>query len=531
MNLASARKVGHGRNWFAVLSVAVFCLVCVYPCAAQDDLGFGFASGMGGVSTDLGQSIAVDAAGNVYITGRFSFTADFDPGPNTATLTSAGGFDVFVQKLNAAGGLVWARAIGGTGIDVGIAVAVDGAGNVYTTGCFTGTADFDPGPGVANLTSAGGTFDADVFVSKLDFNGNFVWAKGLGGADSDWAEGIAVDAAGNVYTTGSFFDAADFDPGAATVTLNSGGGDDIYVSKLDSDGNFLWAVAMGGTGTDVGTDIAVDAAGGIYTTGSFQGTADFDPGGGVANRSSAGSDDIFVVKLTTDGNFIWASTMGGTNADVGLGIAVDGSGNAHTTGFFQSPADFDPGAGTRNLAGAGGNDIFVSKLDFNGNYLWAKGLGGPSTDVGEGIAVDAGGSVYTTGFFRGKADFNPGAGSTPLTSAGDSDIFVSQLDSEGNLVHAKAMGGLSTDVGESIAVDAFGSVYTTGFFSETADFDPRAFVNRRTSAGAVDIFASQLILSVPLSVASRWALGLLALVLLVAGCASIVRGRRVSGAG
>ena len=500
--------------------------------AADDDLGFGYAGSMGGTSTDLGQSTAVDAVGNVYVAGRFSFTADFDPGAGTVNLTSAGGFDLYVYKLNPGRNLVWARAMGGPGIDVGMGIAVDDSGNVYTTGCFTGTADFDPGPGTANLTSAGGEFDADVFVSKLDSNGNYAWAKQLGGVNSDWAEGIALDDSGNVYSTGSFFATGDFDPSGGTATLTSGGGDDAYVSKLDSDGNFVWAGAMGGPGSDAGSDIVVDALGGVYTTGFFSGTGDFDPSGATANLISAGSNDIFVSKLDSGGNFVWAGAMGGSSTDNGLGIAVDSTGNVYTTGSFEGTADFNPGGGTANLNGAGGTDIFVSKLDSGGSYVWAGRMGGPSADVGEGIAVDSAGEVYTTGFFRGEADFDPAPPDTPLYSVGDSDIFVSQLDTAGNFIHAKGMGGTGTDVGKGIVVDGAGSVYTTGFFSDTADLDPRAFNIMLTSAGGVDVFASKLIVTAPLGpVANLFALVLLSIILLVAGSLALKWRGPVRGGG
>jgi hypothetical protein len=159
------------------------------------------------------------------------------------------------------GDFVWAKAMGGTGPDWGDGMAVDSAGNVYTTGFFEGTVDFDPGAGVFNLTSAGGY---DIFVSKLDSTGNFVWAKCMGGTNGDYGTGIAVDSAGNVYTTGDFTGTADFDPGAVVFNLTSAGGYDIFVSKLDSTGNALWAKRMGGTGDDYGTGIAVDSAGNVH---------------------------------------------------------------------------------------------------------------------------------------------------------------------------------------------------------------------------------------------------------------------------
>ena len=318
------------------------------------------------------------------------------------------------------GDFVWAKRMGGTGADEGRGIALDSAGNVYTTGRFEGTVDFDPGAGTFTLTSAG---DNDIFVSKLDSEGNFLWAKAMGGTSGDEGRGIALDSAGNVYTTGRFEGTADFDPGTGTFNLTSAGGLDIFVSKLDSEGNFAWAKAMGGTHYDLGYGIAVDSVDNVYIVGAFGGTADFDPGAGTFNLTSADWNDIFVSKLDSAGNFVWAKGMGGTHDDYGFGIAVDSASNVYTTGRFSDTVDFDPGAGTFNLTSAGGDDIFVSKLDSAGDFVWAKGMGG----TGYGIAVDSAGNVYTTGSFISTADFDPEACAFNLTSAGIGDIFVSKL--------------------------------------------------------------------------------------------------------
>jgi len=193
---------------------------------------FVWVKATGGTNTDkdYGHGIAVDGAGNVYTTGYFAGTADFDPGPGTFNLTSAGIDDIFVSKLDSAGNFIWAKAMGGTSVGEGYGIAVDGAGNVYGTGIFAGTVDFDPGPGSFNLTSVLGNYD--IFVSKLNTAGDLVWAKAMGGTDADYGEGIAVDGAGNVYTTGGFYDTVDFDPGPGTFNLTSAGYEDVFVSKL-----------------------------------------------------------------------------------------------------------------------------------------------------------------------------------------------------------------------------------------------------------------------------------------------------------
>ena len=473
----------------ALVAVWLLCLGLDTTAHAQD---FVWAKGMGGSLDEVGYSIAVDASGNVYTTGFFRGTTDFDPGAGTANLTSEGGADIFVSKLDASGNFVWAKSMGGGEYDAGNSVAVDASGNVYTTGVFYGTVDFDPGEATTNLTPVG---ESDIFVSKLDADGNFVWAKSLGGGDYDAGNSIAVDALGNVYTTGDFKGTADFDPGAGKANLISTGGfADIFVSKLDPSGNFVWAKSLGGNGTDVGYSIAMDAAGNVYTTGYFQGTADFDPGVAMANLiSTEGFADIFVSKLDASGNFVWAKGMGGSSPDFGNSIAVDASGNVYTTGNFKGTADFDPGAATVNLTSSGSEDIFVSKLDASGNFVWARGMGGSSPDFGYSIAVDAWGNVYTTGDFAVQADFDPSAATANLTAPeGSRDIFVSKLDASGSFVWAKGMGGIGPDFGRSIAVDASSNVYTTGYFIITADFDPGEETAELTAVGAFDIFVSKL---------------------------------------
>jgi len=476
------------------LLAALVLLVAAQGAVAHGD--FVWARAMGGTGTDEGFAIAVDSAGNVYTTGTFWDTADFDPGTGTYNLTGTGGYTIFVSKLDSSGDFIWAKSMGGPmtdwNYDFGQGIAVDSAGNVYTAGHFSGTADFDPGPGTYNLTSADHL--DDIFASKLDSSGNFVWAKSMGGTGWDVGADIALDSSGNVYTTGYFTGTVDFDPGTGTYNLTSAGGVDIFVSKLDSDGNFVWAGAMGGTDSYdqgpsvIGQSIALDSAGNVYTAGHFSGTVDFDPGAGTYNLTSLGEEDIFVSKLDSDGNFVWAKRMGGTQGDGGGGIALDSAGNVHTTGSFRGTVDFDPGPGTYSLSGGG---CFVLKLDSGGNFVWARAMG----VQGNGIAVDSAGNVYTTGGFQGTVDFDPGPGTYYLTSDGrhDTAIFVSKLDSSGDFVWAGAMGGTGPDWGLGIAVDSAGYVHTTGrFFRRTTDFDPGPGTYNLSSAGDRDIFVSKL---------------------------------------
>jgi len=384
----------------------------------------------GAGSSENPQGLTVDGSGNVYITGYFSGSGDFEPGAGVTTLTSAGNLDMFVIKLSTAGVFSWAKRFGSTDGDFGLGIDSDSQGNAYITGCFRETVDFDPGAGVYNLTAAS-TGQFDVFVLKLDASGGFVWAKRVGGTGGDEAYGIKVDNSGAVYLSGLFELTADFDPGAAVYNLTSAGIHDVFILKLDSAGDFVWARRAGGTsGSEAGNSIAIDAAGNSYVTGTFMTTSDFDPGTGVYNLTSAGQTDIFVLKLDALGNFVWARSMGGTNYDGGLSIGVDLAGNVFTTGYIYSTSDLDPGAGVYNLVSAGDADIFISKLNASGTFVWAKRMGGTGSDNGRSIVMNPAGNIYVCGSFNATVDFDAGPGTLDLASAGGNDVFILKLQSD-----------------------------------------------------------------------------------------------------
>ena len=374
----------------------------------------------------------------------------------------------------------------GTSSNYGQSVALDSSGNIYSTGMFAGTADFDPGAGIANMTSVGSN---DVFVSKLDTSGNFVWAKSLGASD---CYSVAVDSFGNVYTAGFFYGTGDFDPGDGVISLTSASDADVFVSKLDTSGNYMWAKQFGGNSAEYGFEVAVDSSGNVYTTGNFISTADFDPGPGTANLTGGGA---FVSKLDTSGNYVWAKQFRGGAR--GYEVAVDSSGNVYTTGELKGTADFDPGDGVANLTSVmsrdvpqNSEDVFVSKLDTSGNYMWAKRFGSSGTDNGNTVEVDSSGNVYTAGYFQRSIDF----GIANLRSVGSTDVFVSKLDASGNGVWAKSFGGTNAALtrANNVSVDALGNLYATGSFQGTVDFDPGAGTAILGSSGVNSTFVLRL---------------------------------------
>jgi len=338
---------------------------------------FKWAKAMEGTSGygSCGESITLDSFNNIYTSGFFSSTVDFDPGPDEYNLTASEIEEICIFKLDSSGNFVWAKAFEGSTIYSNTSIAIDFGrdADVYTTGNFMGTVDFDPGAGIFNLTSNGAK---DIFISKLDGSGNFVWAKSIGGSNYDAGFSIAIDPSnGNVYTTGGFADMVDFDPGVGIFNLTSNGAFDIFISKLDQGGNFVWAKAMGAvSGEGYGSSVIIKPGGNgdIFTTGHFTGTIDFDPGVSTFNLTSNGGGDLFVSKLDSAGNFVWAISGGGVYEEYSNSIDLDSNGDLFIAGVFRSHS-FDFGSTTLTNADTTvyydefgspfyTTDIFIAKL-------------------------------------------------------------------------------------------------------------------------------------------------------------------------
>lgn len=485
--LQNFNKINMQKFYYLILSM-LFIGNTFQSVNAQN---FQFAKRLGGFNIDHGNSITSDATGNIYITGVFQGTADFDPGANNYNLISAGAFDMFVVKLDASGNFIWAKQFGGTDNDYGNDIAIDALGNILVTGQFKGTADFDPGVDTFNLIAP----VYNMYVLKLDSLGNFLWVKQMVGSSGvDHPESITTDALGNIYTTGNFQSIVDFDPSSNIFELDAGSNYDIFISKLNSDGNFVWAKPFEGNWTNYSKSIITDASGNIYTTGNFRFTVDFDPGPNSYNLTSTFTN-MFVSKLDSSGNFIWAKMPAAGNSSAqGEAITIDLNGDLCLTGTFAGTVDFDLGIDTFNLTTTLGWDIFVLKIDSSANFIWTKQFKRNSTgtqNIGHCIQTDASGNVYTVGSFDSTVDFDPGPDSLFLTTNGYGDIFVSKLDEMGNFMWAKSWGGAAADQGYSLTLDALGNVYSIGDFQGTADFDPEMSVFNLTGINT-DVFLHKL---------------------------------------
>jgi Secretion system C-terminal sorting domain/Beta-propeller repeat len=449
-----------------------------------------WAANMGSSGDDWAYDIDTDSFGNVYVTGRFSGTVDFDPGPGIYNLNSFGGQDIFVVKVDKNGELLWARNFGNDGSEIGLALCADNNQNVYISGRFQDTVDFDPGPGIAQKISTG---SFDIFLVRLDSNGNYVWAHNFGGVSEEGPETLLLDSNGDLVMTGYQIGTGDFDPSAGVTNLTAVGDADIFVMKMDTSGNFIWAKNFGGADNDLPHHSTLDANNKIYITGYFQGQADFDPSPGVYNLTPVGQYDVFVVKLNEDGNFTWARSIGSGSTDEGNSITVDQSNNVYIAGSFESQVDFDPGLNTNLIWSNGNRDIFLLKLDMNGNYVWVQTFGGTSGDEGRLVLSDEFNYIYLSGGYDGTVDFDSGPGVSQLSSAQPNEAFILKLDTTGlfqSVVSFGDGGGLIANAG---VLAQYNYLYLSGSHSGTGDFDPGPDTYNLSSSGATqDIFVVKL---------------------------------------
>jgi len=295
-----------------------------------------------------------------------------------------------------------------------------------------------------------------------------VWSKRLGGSGDDDASSVAVDSSGNVFLTGAFRNTADF----GGIPLTSAGDADIFLASYTTSGVHRFSKSFGGTAVDEGASVAVDASGNVFLTGSFENKVNFG-GGALPN---AGDADVFLASYTTSGVHRFSKSFGGVLLDYGSAVAVDASGNVYLTGSYRETVDFGGGPLDSTYW-----EIFLASYTTLGVHRSSKRLGGDGWDSGHALAVDASGNVYLTGDFSDTMDL----GSGPFTAPGGfSDIFLASYTAAGGHRFSKSFGGPGTDLPKSLALDASGNIYTTGFFEDTVDFGGGPL----TSAGNYDLY-------------------------------------------
>lgn len=425
---------------------------------------FDWGKNMGGLNDEAGQFIGTDALGNMYTMGNYTGTIDIDPGIGVYNLVSTSSNSLYLSKFNSAGLLLWAKSIENASLNttsnIGIAVyhamKVSTSGNLFFAGGYNHTVDFDPDNGVSNLISDSAS--TDIFILKLDQDGNFIWVKSMGGSYYEEALSISIDQYENVYTTGMANSiGGDFDPGPG-IAISSGF---LFISKLNSSGNFVFVRTA--DGYPIGKSIAVDSNQNIYVAGNFEGSVDMDPGPGVyqiTSSSSCGSGGYvpndFLLKLNSNGGFEWVRKQGGVDGSSSLNIHLDSFGNVYNTDIDDLLSSNTPILRKYNSNGnllwfsfleytysifntdglvttdQSGNTYYTSDfhfmtlLDSSGSKIWVKDIG-PSFSV-RAIAIDDVGNIFSTGTFIGNIDADPGTAISSLNSNGGYDIFLHKMN-------------------------------------------------------------------------------------------------------
>jgi hypothetical protein len=460
------------------------CFVC-YTASAQ--IPVEWAAPLGSENNDYVYDMTIDQEGNVYTTGFFNGTMDIDPGTAVENISSGGSQSMFVQKLNNLGELQWYYNIASGTVTNGYGIEVDQSGNVYVVGYFQSAADFDTGPGTAflvGLSTSGG------FLLKLNAQGQFAWVKGLlGSSDSD-ANEIAYDGASGLYVSGYYAGSMDANPGTAVNTLTSTGGLDCYIVKFNTAGNYLWSGSIGADEYQIINSMEVDNNGDLIMAGDFVGTGDFDPTSNSSNLSSSLTTDIFVVKVTSAGDFVFAQSFGGTGNEEQFDLAIDENNMLLITGRYEGTVDFDNSPNTGSLTSIGSTDTFIIKLNPDGGFTWVNNLGSTSTEANSTICTDEMNNFYVALGINLAVDFDFDAVGTQILSgtSGSADVAIAKYTENGVLIWATKCGGSDHETPKFIRAFQDDIIYACGYFTGTGVLSDDPSENNFVSAGEEDLY-------------------------------------------
>ncbi len=371
--------------------------------AKYDESGnFIWANKIESASEMYSENFILDGNGNLIIIGTFKINIQFTTETDTITSTAVGNYDYFIGKYDSTGNLIWAKSAGGTSEDWAHSCGTDEMGNVFVTGSFRMTSDFDPGTGTHNLVSSG---LMDIFLLKLSPSGNFLWVKKYGSTQYDEGKNIVIKQ-NEVYLTGYFGGTIDLDPGPQNIIFTSPTNRNPFILKCDTLGNSIWARQYISTGSSQGECLVIDPYGNIYTSGIVQGTMDFDPGVDTVSYTFASNPDFYIIKLDNNGNFIWGYGWGTSQFEFIHDISCDAMGNVYAIGNFNFPIDFNPSNGTNLISPSGSESMFILKISANGTFQFAHKVGQTNITNGSAIKIDYQNDILVGGKFNGMCDFD-----------------------------------------------------------------------------------------------------------------------------
>jgi len=426
-----------------VLVTSILLLVISTPVAWGDAPYHAWSTNIGGTGPDVAVDVGTDDYGNVYVLGYFNGTMII----GADTLVSAGGSDIFLAKFAPDGSPVWGEGFGGTSAVYANDMAVDGHGHIWVVGSFLGTIDL----GGLSLVSVG---SFDMFVARYNANGAHVWSKSYGSTTSDAATGVAIGFDGFTYVIGQFSGTVNIFP----FVHNTVGGMDILLTGFDSSGAVGYSMSFGSTSDESPRDVEVDGDGNVTLVAYGYGSLDF--GGGTL--ASIGDVDVYLAQFDQNWTHRWSRVVGGTLADYGLSLAVDGGNNLVVCGYYTGTSDFGGGPMTST---AGSYDTFLARYEQNGHHLMSVSVGDLGNQFSREVAVDTNDNIYIVGQYIGGADMGGG----PLPQIGGYDAFIASYDSAGTHRWSRGFGGLLGDNASGIWVDPWGSVLMAGDFVDDID--------------------------------------------------------------
>ncbi len=417
-----------------------------------------FSAAQGGGRAAV-KAIKEDAAGNRYAAGYFQDRVNFGGTTLIAGGPGSNGRDGFLLRMSPGGSVDWVVPFGGTGIDECFDLALSPQGEPVITGTFVGPASF----GSNMVAGFGGN---DVFAAKFTTAGQLAWLRTAGGTGTDYASGVAVDASGNVFVTGSLIDGADF--GTTNVTAAFAGVSTLFLAKYDAFGNLQWVGLGDDPGGSLGFRVGTDLKGNAYVGGYFTVSLLH----GSTTLRSSGGRDVLVLKFDGNGLPVWATQAGGGGNDEVFGLGLNQAGEVFITGYFGGNASF----GSTALNANGKSDIFLAKLNTNGPVAWVRQSGSISSDNTSqtgNLALDRAGNIYLTATTFRDATFS----SIVVTNIGGEDAFVAKYDRSGTIAWVSRSGSLFDDNNRALTADAAGNVLTGGIFNGPATVDGRPVGN------------------------------------------------------
>lgn len=448
---------------------------------------------IGGSGSDYIRSMCSDPSGNIYIAGTFNQTVDFDPSGAIVSRTAVGADDGFVAKFNSVGQLLWVSTLGGSSNDWVTSIAADN-NNVYATGFFIGTANFNPS-GSTTKTSNSNT--GDMFLVKYNSgNGSLAFVNTFGGSGGDYGGAIVLDPSSNIYVAGAFQTTMNFDPTVAASAARTSRGDyDMFLAKYSSTGAFQWVSAIGTIeGADYAETIAWDAtSSSIWIGGSYSGVLHPDPNSESVTLSSAGNSDGYYGNYNSgNGELLWGGSVASAGVDYVSAIAPTSTG-VYVGGYFTGTATILGDGGNRTVTSSD-QDAFLFNIDtYSHEIAWVNSFGGVGLDYLNGITTSYG-NVCIAGSFAATMDVDPSTNQVLLTNstASFNPYFIKYNSADGRYVSSMTMGGAGDDEPADI-INVNGAIYWGGIFEGTnVDLDPGVGSNTRTSLGSYDLFLSRL---------------------------------------